>query len=307
MVTKAKHIFVDEQRAQSLQQVKDDDKIAGTTEILANGDNQKVSEEQKTKENNQKIEDDKIEVIISNKEKGKEKDKFETISIVKQRKVIESNVVKVGAAQCAVMAANALVGFSNPIGLMICVAIAFKKLTASTKNIEFKQDAGKVKGKTNNTDDKKNETNKIVIDIFDDDNKIEETIGKSNPVVLNIDKNNSEEINLKIDKKTLDEIGKLFSEEEQKKCAETSKVEISEDKAKKLSKILNCNVKAGTLDFNDEKSLNDVLEVRTVKNVEFMKALASILNPKISKNIQQIQQTSARRTTVEGRGATSLS
>ena len=51
------------------------------------------------------------------------------------------------------------------------------------------------------------------------------------------------------------------------------------------------------LDFNDEKSLNDVLEVRTVKNVEFMKALTSILNPKISESTQQIQ-TSARRVVV---------
>ena len=273
MATEAKHIFVDEQRAQSLQQVKDDDKIAGTTETLANGDSQEASGEQKTDENTQEIDaDDKIKVKLEDKKEPERE--TESISTIQHRKSIETNLAKVMGVQAVVMGANALVGLSNPIGLMICVAIAFKKLTASTKNIEFKQDAGKIKKIDGKAD-------KIVVGILDDDK-----------AVLRIDKNN-----LEIDKKTLDEIGKLFSEEEQKKCAETGKVEISEDKAKKLSKILNCNVKAGMLDFNDEKSLNDVLEVRTVKNVEFMKALTSILNPKISESTQQIQ-TSARRVVV---------
>ena len=276
-----KHIFVDDQRVQNLQQVKDTKKTVDTIET-------QVKEDQKIKE------DDKIEVGISDKEKGKEKDKFEMISIiVKQLKVIETNLAKVMGTQAVVMGANALVGLSNPIGLMICVAIAFKKLTASTKNIEFKQDTSKIK----NTNDKKSEAKKIVIDILDDDNKIEETIGKSNPVVLNINKDNSEEINLEINKKTLDEIGKLFSKKEQEKCAETGKFEISEDQAKELSKILNCNVKAGILDFSDEKSINNLLGNENPKIIEELK---SALNPKISESTQQIQ-TSARKVVV-GKG-----
>lgn len=278
---KQNNVVVDEQGAQNLQQVKDTEKTVDTIET-------QVKEDQKIKE------DDKIEVGISDKAKGKEKDKFETISIVKQRKVIETNLAKIMGTQAVVMGVNALVGLSNPIGLMICVAIAFKKLTASTKNIEFKQDTSKIK----NTNDKKSEAKKIVIDILDDDNKIEETIGKSNPVVLNINKDNSEEINLEINKKTLDEIGKLFSKEEQEKCAETGKFEISEEQAKKLNNIFNCNtIKAGILDFNDEKSINNFLGNENPKIIEELK---SALNPKISKNTQQTP-TSARKVVV-GKG-----
>ena len=266
-----KKVIIDEQGAKDLQQVKDDNKTTGITETLANGDNQKVSEEQKTKENTQGIDaDDKIEVKLEDKKEPERE--TESISTIQHRKSIETNLAKVMGAQAVVMGANALVGLSNPIGLMICVAIAFKKLTASTKDIEFKQDAGKIKKIGSKAD-------KIVVDILDDDNDIEKTTGKSNPAVLNVDKNK-----LEIDKKTLDEIGKLFSKEEQERCAETGKVEISEDKAKKLSKIFNCNVKAGTLDFNDEKSLNNLLGNENPKIIEELK---SALNPKINEKIQQ--------------------
>ena len=290
MVTEAtkveqKHIFVDEQGAENLQQVKDDNKITGITETLTNGDNQKVSEEQKTKENTQEIgADDKIEVKLEDKKEPKEE--TESITTIQHRKSIETNLAKVMGTQAVVMGANALVGLSNPIGLMICVAIAFKKLTASTKDIEFKQDAGKINKIGGKAD-------KIVVDILDDDNEIEKTTGKSNPAVLNIDKNK-----LEINKKTLDEIGKLFIKEEQEKCAETGKFEISEEQAKKSNNIFNCNtIKAGILDFNDEKSINNFLGNENPKIIEELK---SALNPKISKNTQQTP-TSARKVVV-GKG-----
>ena len=295
-----KHIFVDEQGAKNLQQAKDDNKITGITETLTNGDSQKVSEEQKIKENNQGISaDDQLGVNVECENKPEAE--YQTIRIMGCGKTIDSNIVKVGAAQCAVMAANALVGFSNPIGLMICIAIAFKKLAASTKNIEFEQDAGKIK-KIGGIPDG------ISVEVDGNGDIKEEDLAE-----FLSGKNNTKKIVLKIDKKMLAEIDELFSKKEQEKCAETNKIEINEDQAKKLSKILNCNVKAGILDFNDEKSLSDVLgisnvpEERTPKDAEVVKALTSILNPKINEKILQTQQTSARRVMVEGRGATSLS
>ena len=259
---KQNNVVVDEQMAQNLQQVND------------------VAEQSKGPENDtpingkQKISaNDQLGVNVEGENKPEE---YQTIRIMGRGKAIDSNIVKVGAVQGAVMTANALVGFSNPIGLMICIAIAFKKFTASTKNIEFEQDAGKIK-KISGVPDQ------VFVEIDS-----EGSIKGEDPAEFLSDENNPKKMCCKVNKKILDEIAKVFNEEEQKRCAETNKIEINEDKAKKLSKILNCNVKAGMLDFDDEKSLNDVLEARTVKNIEFMKALTSILNPKISESTKQI-------------------
>ena len=267
------NIVVDEQGAKNLQQAKDTEKTVDTTETPV-------------KEDQGIVADDQLGVILDNEDE--EKEKSETIGIINHKKVIESNIAKVMGTQAVVMGANALVGLSNPIGLMICVAIAFKKLTASTKDIEFEQNAGEVKKIGSRADE-------IVVDILDDDNEIEKTTGKSNPAVLNINKNK-----LEIDKKALDEIASLFSKEKQKTCAESGIIEISEEQAKKLSEIFERNIKAGTLDFNNQESINNLLGNESSK---IIKELKNALNPKISENTKQSSTLLKNKIVVEGRGA----
>ena len=292
------NIVVDEQGAKNLQQAKDDNKIAGITETLANGDNQKVSEEQKTKENNQQITaDTKIKMDIKNKGNSEDKDKKpEQINFVRIVKDLDTNALKIGAGQCATMAANALLGFPNPIGLMICVAIAFKKLTASTKDMEVKLGMDKI---AKNENDKPKPIGMKIRNINSD--MAREILGENNPAKFELDKEDPRKIVCDVNGEMLDKIAGLFNEEEQKKCAETGIVEINKEQAKELNNIFKCNtIKAGTLDFNDEKSINNLLGNESPK---IIKELKSALNPKINERILQTQQTSVRRVTVEGRGA----
>ena len=266
------NIVVDEQGAKNLQQAKDTEKTVDTTETPV-------------KEDQGMAADDQLGVILDNEDE--EKEKSETIGIINHKKVIESNIAKVAAAQCATIGASALVGLSNPIGLMICVAIAFKKLTASTKDIEFEQNAGEVKKIGSRADE-------IVVEINDKGD-----IKENDPAEFVSNENNPKKAICNINGKTAAEVNKLFSEEEQKKCAETGKVEISEDKAKKLSKILERNIKAGTLDFSNQESIDNLLGNESSK---IIKELKNALNPKISENTKQSSTLLKNKIVVEGRG-----